>query len=102
MQELKDVLYVPSFSVNLLSVSKADSGGTTGAWGHGTLVVFDEYGHKLISATLRDGLYHADCTVQRSKLHMAATAATKPNTDLVHRRWGHTAMSILHKMSLHG
>jgi hypothetical protein len=36
LQPLKDVLYVPSFSVNLISLSKADSNGLLGRWGNGT------------------------------------------------------------------
>jgi gag-polypeptide of LTR copia-type len=68
LQPLKDVLYVPSFSVNLISLSKADSNGLLGRWGNGTISIEKPDGTVVLRAKLRDGLYHADCTAQRSKL----------------------------------
>jgi hypothetical protein len=62
LQPLKDVLYVPSFSVNLISLSKADSNGLRGSWGQGHITIEHSDGSVLLRAQLRDGLYHADCT----------------------------------------
>ena len=59
-------------------------------------------GYILITAGLRDGLYHADCTVKSANLRMVATASIKADPALVHRRCGHIAVSTLYKLALNG
>jgi hypothetical protein len=113
-QILKDVLYVPSFSTNLISLSQADAHGAFHNGGNGTMQVHDAAGALLLKGSLRAGLYYANCTVERHPVPQASTSSvpTNPVTPnahavaldamLVHRRFGHVGMSTLAKMSQHG
>ena len=61
---LRDALHVPSFSSNLVSVSKADSNGGYFSGGKGQMQVTDSAGTVLVTGTLRRGLYHVNCTIK--------------------------------------
>jgi hypothetical protein len=54
--ELKDALHVPSFTSNLISVSKADSAGGFFSGGEGKMQVTDASGNILVTGALRKGL----------------------------------------------
>jgi transposase InsO family protein len=111
VQPLKNVLYVPTFSVNLISLPQAADKNFHGTWGKEGLTVQDQSGRVLVRSTLRDGLFHADCTAKRfsrasqskaavANLQAAPFAAVvQPDAQLVHRRFGHIGMSTLSKMS---
>jgi GAG-pre-integrase domain len=99
-QVLKDVLFVPSFSSNLISASKADANGAFHSGGRGRMRIHDAVGNVLVQATLRDGLYHAECSVQRSVAAQSfAAPVVTDSAVLMHRRFGHVGMSTLAKMA---
>jgi hypothetical protein len=113
LQLLKNVLYVPCFSVNLISLPKAALHDLHGTWGKRGLTMKIPSGPVLIHSSLRDGLYHPDCSARRfhhksprapiavtadSSAHPFA-AVVKPDAILVHRRFGHAGMSTLAKMA---
>jgi transposase InsO family protein len=98
-QPLKDVLYIPSFNVNLISLSKADANGFHGRWGRGSLTVEHPSGKVLLRSYLRGGLYHAECSARRFTTPSVSVAASRPDAILVHRRFGHVGLSTLSKMS---
>jgi hypothetical protein len=104
-QSLKNVLYAPSFSVNLISVSKADAYGFCGRWGHGRLNIEHASGQELLKSVLCGGMYHRQYTAKRfaspsvSLSSAPFAAVTKPDAHLVHLRYWHMGMSTLAKMA---
>jgi transposase InsO family protein len=114
--KLLNVLYVPTFKSNLISVTQADRHGLTHAGGNGNMTIYDKKGNKLLTSILSNGLYRADCfpvtptsksvssdiTVLHSDEPVTACAATMPDAQLVHRRFGHIGYSTLAKMSQSG
>jgi transposase InsO family protein len=98
--QLKNALHVPSFSSNLISVSKADANGGYFSGGGGHMQVTDGAGTVLVRGTLRRGLYHANCTVKQYA-KACATASNNVSPTIIHRRFGHVGMSTLEKMARH-
>ena len=96
---LLNVLYVPSLSYNLLSVSKAAENGKT--------TEFDKEGCKLRSSSGRiiarahclGNLYYLDCRV----IDQANVSRSKSNqTVLWHRRFGHLSKRGLQTLAQEG
>lgn len=102
-QVLKNVLYVPSFSSNLISASQADAHGAFYSGGKGILKIHDAAGNILLQGSLRNGLYYADCKAKRYPTTSASSvqATSGDAAVLYHRRFGHMGYSSLAKMSTH-
>jgi hypothetical protein len=83
--ELKTALHVPSFTSNLIFVSKADSAGGLFSGGKGKMQVTDALGNILVKGAFRKGLYHANCTMQPVS-KACATAAKATDAVIFHRR----------------
>ena len=90
-QPLKNVMYIPSFKVNLTSLSKADASGFTGHWGRSSFTVEDPSGQLVIRSRLQGASYHAKCTAWCYATLKANGAATQPDAALVSRRYGKVA-----------
>jgi hypothetical protein len=98
--QLKNALHVPSFSSNLISVSKADANGGYFSGDGGQMQVTDGANTILVRGTLGRGLYHVNCTV-RQYAKVCATASKNVSHTIIHRHFGHVGMSSLEKMARH-
>ena len=94
--KLHSVLYVPSLSYNLLSVSSvAQSGKVTKFGRHGCHIL--NANHKLIAQATKVGsLYHLDCETSPELVNLADTPARE---DTWHRRFGHLGTRNLQKLA---
>ena len=97
---LNDVLYVPSLSYNLLSVSKAAEAGKTTRFNKTSCEILTSEGKIVSEGTKVGSLYYLDCHLDC--LHAANTAEnqTQETTeDTWHRRFGHLGLQSLKKLA---
>ena len=89
---LSDVLYVPSFAYNLLSVSKATSNGKAFHF-EGENCYMNDIKHGIIDTTTKYGnFYHLNCTeakANQSHAPMNCDKRDQTKEDIWHRRFGH-------------
>ena len=96
---LLDVLYVPSLSYNLLSVSKAAENGKTTKFDKDGCEVLDSSGRTFARARRLGSLYYLD----RDRIDRAFVSNTKSNkTALWHRRFGHLSLRGLQMLAREG
>ena len=101
---LQDVLLVPNLQHNLISLGRADAAGMSYNGKHGALMLRHK-GHQLLRGQLSHKLYEVECTPQQctqaAAPHAPAAAQTVSKADarLWHRRFGHTGITTLAKMS---
>ena len=96
---LKDVLYVPSLSYNMISVSKATKSGKTIKFDEDGCHIFDE-NQKPIATAIRVGnLYYLNC----ARAHKANATSEDPNQEskevIWHKRYGHLGVQNLQKLA---
>jgi hypothetical protein len=60
IDNIRDVLYVPSLSIGLLSVSQFDLLGFVTVFAHGRVCVYSPCNDLLLTGTLIDNLYYMD------------------------------------------
>ena len=99
--KLKDVLYVPRATNNLVSLSRLDKEGGHAKLGDGKMTLISKDGYQFAEAALRRGLYILNT---RAKLHPIATAKhvqdrTTGGWSEWHRRFGHIAYSGLQRLN---
>jgi len=97
---LKNVLYVPHATNNLVSLSRLDKEGGHTKIGKGEISLFHKDGYQFAKGSLKKGLYVLNA---RAKLHPLANInavrdqKSESWTDL-HRRYGHVAYSGLKRL----
>jgi hypothetical protein len=103
--KLKDVLYVPKATHNLVSISRLDKEGGRADIKDGTLNMYSRSGSEFARATLKKGLYVLNA---RAKLHPLASAnmardQSESNQWIDwHRRFGHISYSGLRRLYQEG
>ena len=100
--KLSNVFYVPTFSYNLLSVSKATKLGKSFQFKGHMCYINDTKRGIIGTATKYGNLYYVNCTIVKDKQHHAAmkcgnNAQTKE--DLWHRRYGHLGEQNLERLA---
>ena len=96
---LLNVLFVPSLTYNLLSVSKAAERGKVAKFDRDGCRIVDKRGHVIAKDQRCGSLYHLDC---RADEQVAIAQQSSEQTTLWHRRFGHMAGQGLHKLSRDG
>ena len=92
---LLEVLFVPSLSYNLVSVSKAAERGKDATFDQDSCKIVSKSGHIVARAHQRGSLYYLDCRAAER-----VTITQSPNqTTLWHQRFGHLSGQALHKLS---
>ena len=95
--EFRNVLYVPTASIRLISISKLDDGEvTTTIIGSTCSIVSRKNGRTLLQAHKRDGLYRVK--VQAPARALAVETSNKPSLQTLHRRLGHVNFKTIQKM----
>ena len=103
--KLKDVLYVPNATHNLISISRLDQEGGHAEIKNGTLNMYSKGGKQLARATLKKGLYALNA---RAKLYPLANiniarVQTEPNQwEDWHKRLGHISYAGLKQLYQQG
>lgn len=94
---LSDVLYIPSFSFNLISISKLSAELNAPIYfTSNECIVQDQHQKKgWVLGKHLDGLYQ----FQNTPSHINVLAATKKSSHLWHNRLGHVPIPALHKIS---
>ena len=88
--EMKDVLYVPALTKNLLSVSELTRKGYTISFGQEKFVILNNEGTVLVSGKLNGKLYELDTAVLNKSLHFANSANVNDfSEEFWHQRYGH-------------
>ena len=97
--EIRNVLYVPSMNINLLSVSSIDQSGCQVSIAGGKCQVMYE-GALIMEAHRRDGLYmmRLDASVMVSRGELGKPKEAIDVAELWHRRFGHLSYSSLDKL----
>ena len=91
---LKNVLYVPKLSYNLLSVSKAAEAGNTARFSRTGCDIVNQKGKVIAFATRAGSLYYLEyCRKER-----ANTSSTANRERLWHRRYGHLGEQNLQRL----
>ena len=99
MFKLRDVLYVPKLSYNLLSVSKAAEAGKVTQFTEDKCEIIGA-NQRVIALAIRLGsLYYLDCNAQTVKQEINVTESQESQECLWHQRFGHLGMKNLQKMS---
>ena len=94
--KLKDVLYVPKLSFNLLSVPAATKAGKLVKFIEAGCEIFDEKKKLVATATRERSLYYLNCC--SSHLHMNSAEEKEPKECVWHQRYGHLGEDSLKKL----
>ena len=95
---IADVLFVPSLTYNLLSVSKLTETGNRMTFSEDQCMLKDSKERVLAIAYRNGNLYHLNnTTISKNEAHLAASNAS--NAKLWHRRFGHLSEGNLAKLS---
>lgn len=98
---LTKVAFAPSARTNLLSMSKLDSSGMTGAWGDKKITIQID-GYEVGRAELRRGLYHLVLARRPEGTSVSQPVASLADLEdevwLWHRRLGHLSLTRMQKL----
>jgi transposase InsO family protein len=93
---LKDVLYVPKLSHNLLSVSKASESGKTTKFNNSGCEIFNRDNKVIAFGTRVGSLYYLEFCRSQQQVHMVEEESKER---LWHRRYGHLGEKGLRKLA---
>ena len=97
--KVRDVMYVPKISYNLLSVSKASEFGNTTKFSRSGCQIFDVK-HDLIATATRVGsLYYLNCHTDRHEANLSQQQSQMTKEHLWHKRYGHLGVQNLEKLA---
>jgi hypothetical protein len=110
---LLNVLDTPTFEPFLISAIQADKHGLSHGGGNGSMTILDKNSRELLTSTMFQGIYLADCVAARPHVTSDTVSALRtetpvtqsgriPDAELVHRRYGHIGYSPLADMSKSG
>lgn len=94
---LYNVLYIPNFVYNIISVSKATKRGISFKFNDDTCVIRDTRNRVVTVATRVGGLY--ELSILPHEVHSAIHNANFTREDLWHYRYGHLSMKNLQKLA---
>lgn len=97
--KLRDVLYVPKLSYNLLSVSKATDAGKTVKFSEAGCQIVDVKQELVAVATKEGSLYCLDCRMNPQQANAAEVRSEETREDVWHRRYGHLGVRNLQKLA---
>jgi hypothetical protein len=94
--KLKDVLYVPKLSFNLLSVPAATKAGKIVNFSEAGCEIFDEKKKLVATATKEKSLYYLNCCSPHP--HMNSAEEKEPKEFVWHQRYGHLCEGSLKRL----
>jgi hypothetical protein len=98
--KFKNVLYVPSASNNLISITRLDKEGGKALMGDGKVTLSVKGGRTIVKGHMTKGLYKLDTQAQLYPKTQVQTVRERLKTDWMtwHRRYGHIACSGLKRL----
>ena len=97
--QLKNVLYVPSMSVNLLSGIKATAAGFVCTLVGLNCKVVSAKGEMVLTGRKNNGLYHLDCHLEEQQQATEAQVNLTSPSEVWHKRLGHPGQSAMRKVA---
>ena len=95
MCNVRDVLYVPALSYNLLSVAKAAESGKVTEFNDSGCLIFGSERRLVAKATRVGSLYYLDCEIDQR----ASVTQQQSKEVLWHQRYGHLNVQSLQKLA---
>jgi len=97
---LKDVLLIPSLSLNIISVAKLSANGLKVAFAKDLCVIYNQSGRLIAKANKQRGMFVLNLMIEKPSESVFVTGESESNSklDLWHRRLGHLHAGMIKQM----